>query len=58
MAGHSARETVTERNKIMGEMNNARFKFRVYVFGRKKTYDVIRWFNFYENEVKEIKNGH
>lgn len=33
----------------MGEMNNARFKFRVYVSGRKKTYDVIsieyRWFN-------------
>ena len=49
MAGHSARETVTERNKIMGEMNNARFKFRVYVSGRKKTYDVVsieyRWFN-------------
>lgn len=33
----------------MGEMNNARFKFRVYVSGRKKTYDVVsieyRWFN-------------
>ena len=30
-------------------MNNDRFKFRVYVSGRKKTYDVVsieyRWFN-------------